>query len=263
MVKNSLPGLNKREDSQAPVPYDLMEGPGRGSGNGLSVLLDAYTLTGEKSYLLKAEELIRHCIHPKDDLSKRKLSDVNARWMYTIFLQALGKYLEIKYEVLEMDYMYFYAKESLLHYAKWMLENEVPFLSIREQLDYPNFATRAATDIRKANVLILAGFYSDGDLRGRLFEKARFFFENSIRDLVSLETRTLTRPLAILMQNIDLPLFNASHSEEKPHPVDTLPRDFGLPKNTESLWYLLKENVKLIGRLISCVTSRKGEVEST
>jgi hypothetical protein len=182
--------------------------------------------------------------------------------MYTIFLQALGKYLEIKYEVLEMDYMYFYAKESLLHYAKWMLENEVPFLSIREQLDYPNFATRAATDIRKANVLILAGFYSDGDLRVRLFEKARFFFENSIRDLVSLETRTLTRPLAILMQNIDLPLFNASHSEEELHPVDTLPRDFGLPKNTESLWYLVKENVKLIGRLISCVTSRKGEVKS-
>jgi hypothetical protein len=262
-VKENRSWIKQKRSVQNPICYGLLEGPGRDSGNALGVLLDAYTLTGEKKYLFEAEELIRHCIHPRDDLSKRKLSDVNARWMYTIFLQALGKYLEIKYEVLEMDYMYFYAKGSLLHYAKWMLENEVPFLSIREQLDYPNFATRAATDTRKAHVLMLAAFYSGGGLKEEFIKKAQFFFENSIRDLLSLETRTLTRPLAILMQNIDLPLYSAAYSEEKSHSVNTSYPDFGLPKNTESLRYLLKENVKLFGRLISCVTSRRGEVEST
>jgi len=226
-------------------------------------LIDAHRLTKERDYLSKAEYLIRQCIHPKDDLSKRKLSDVNMRLMYTIFLQSLGKYLHVKAEMPEFDKMYFYSRESLFHYAKWILENEVPFLSVREKLDFPNFATRAATDIRKAHVLMLAAFYSEEGLKERFVNKAKFFFENSIRDLLSLETRTLTRPLAILMQNIDLPLYSAVYSEEKPHPVNTSYRDFGLPNSTQSLQHLLKESVKVFGRLISCGTSRRGEVEST
>jgi hypothetical protein len=263
MVKHNLSWIKQKRGFQNPIPYELLEGPDRASGNALGVLLDAYTLTGERGYLLKAEELIKCCIHPEDDLAKRKLSDVNIRLMYTIFLQALGKYLEMKLEKGEIDYMYAYSVESLLHYAKWMLGNEVPFLSIREQLDYPNFATRATTDIRKTNVLILAASYSEGDLRLRFLEKARFFFETSIRDLLSLETRILTRPIAILMQNIDVPLYSAMHSDEKPHRVDAFPHDFGLPKNAESLRYLLKENVKLLGKLISCLTSKKSVFVST
>ena len=171
MVKHNLSWIKQKRGFQNPIPYELLEGPDRASGNALGVLIDAYTLTGERGYLLKAEELIKCCIHPEDDLAKRKLSDVNIRLMYTIFLQSLGKYLEMKLEKGEIDYMYAYSVESLLHYAKWMLENEVPFLSIREQLDYPNFATRAATDIRKANVLILAASYSEGDLRLKIFRK--------------------------------------------------------------------------------------------
>ena len=262
VARNSVTWVKQHLSNDSITPYGLLDGPGRASGNGLSVLIDAYQLTKERDYLSKAEYLIRQCIHPKDDLSKRRLSDVNMRLMYTVFLQSLGKYMDVKAEMSEFDKMYFYSRESLLHYAKWMLGNEVPFLSIREKLDFPNFATRAATDIRKAHVLMLAAFYSEEDLKEEFIKKAKFFFENSIRDLLSLETRTLTRPLAILMQNIDLPLYSAVYSGEKSHPVNTSYHDFGFPNDAESLRYFLKANVKLFGRLINCVTSRKGKFES-
>ena len=256
VARNSVSWIKQRLWSDSITAYGLLEGPGRASGNALSVLMDAYQLTKERVYLSKAEHLIRQCIHPEDDLSKRKLSDVNMRLMYTIFLQSLGKYLDLKAEMPEIDDMYFYSRESLLYYAKWMLENEVPFLSIREKLDFPNFATRAATDIRKAHVLMLAAFYSEEGFKEKFVNKAKFFFENSIRDLLSLETRTLTRPLAILIQNIDLPLYSAVYSEEKSHPVNTSYHDYGLPNDPESLQYVLKENIKLFRKMMHSLTGK-------
>jgi hypothetical protein len=230
------------------TPYGFLDGPGRASGNALSVLLDAYQLTKQREYLLKAEYLLKRCIHPRDDLLKRKLSDVNNRWMYTIFLQSLGKYLDVKAELPEFDYMYFYARESLLHYAKWMLDNEVPFLSRPELIDFPNLATRAATDIRKANVLILAAKHSQEFLKSHHLEKARFFFENSIRDLLSDETRTWTRPLAILMQNVDLPLYSATYPNEKYHQINTL-YNFGSPSIARSIGFIVGRTIKVLKKL--------------
>ena len=43
-------------------------GPGRGAGNSINALLDAYVLRREDRYLDKAEDLIRRCIHPKDNI---------------------------------------------------------------------------------------------------------------------------------------------------------------------------------------------------
>ena len=34
--------------------------------------------------------------------------------------------------------MYAYARASLLHYARWMADHEVPYLSRPERLEYPD-----------------------------------------------------------------------------------------------------------------------------
>ena len=96
------------------------QGPGRGSANSLSALLDGFQLTGDRAYLDKAEQIIRRVIHPDDDIDGLDLLDAERRWFYTMFLQALGKYLDAKAERSEIDGMYAWAQSSLLHYARWM-----------------------------------------------------------------------------------------------------------------------------------------------
>ena len=71
-------------------------GPGRGPGNSINSLIDAYRLTSSRKYFNKAEELMQRCIHPKDDITGRRLDDPEYRWSYLVFLQALGKYLDYK-----------------------------------------------------------------------------------------------------------------------------------------------------------------------
>jgi len=182
-------------------PYGLTDGPGRASGNALNVLLDGFQLTGLRKYLLAAERLICMCINPDDDIPSRELLNAEFRWMYLIFLQALCKYLDHKAELGEHDAMYAYGRLSLLHYAEWMHEHEYPYLDRPEELDQPNFATRAAQDLRKCNVLLIASQYAAGPLGERFRERADFFFKRSLDSLGSLDTRFLTRPLAVLMLN--------------------------------------------------------------
>src|SRR5262249_35065705 len=97
-------------------------GPGRGSANSVAPLLAGHRLTGEPTFLAKAEELIRRVIHPADDVPARNLLDAENRWFYTMFLQSLGRYLAYKAERGERDRMYVYARASLLHYARWMAD---------------------------------------------------------------------------------------------------------------------------------------------
>lgn len=51
----------------------LYHGPGRGPGNAVNTLVDAHRLTGERAYLEKAEELIRRCAHPKEEVGRLEL----------------------------------------------------------------------------------------------------------------------------------------------------------------------------------------------
>ena len=103
-------------------------GPGRGAGHSIKALLDGHRLTGERRFLDKAEQLIRRCVHPADDIDRLDLLDAERRWLYTVFLQALGKYLDDKTERGEIDAMYAYARAALLHYARWMAQHERPYL---------------------------------------------------------------------------------------------------------------------------------------
>ncbi|MGH8324895.1 MAG: hypothetical protein ACRETD_14040, partial [Steroidobacteraceae bacterium] len=171
--------------------------PGRGVGNSVNALLDAYTLSGKRAYLCKAEELIQRCAHPADDIDALGLKEPEYRWSYLVFLQALGKYLDSKLEMGETDYGFHYARESLLHYAEWMCRHEVPYKEVLHKVELPT-ETWPAQDIRKCHVLHVAAQYAPAGMRAQLTERATFFFDRCLADLLSFETALLTRPLVIL-----------------------------------------------------------------
>jgi hypothetical protein len=173
-------------------------GPSRSSGNSLNALLDGHRLAREAGFLAKAEELIRRSVHPREDVAERNLLDVERKWSYTIFLQALGKYLEFKTDLGQLDAMYAYARESLLQYARWMDAHERPYLEKPELLEFPT-ETWAAQEIRKSEVLHLAALHASAAERTRFRERAIVFHRASIDTLLTMPTRKLTRPVVIML----------------------------------------------------------------
>ena len=179
--------------------YEL-DGPGRASGNTISVMLDAFVLTGSDKYLSLAEQVIRQCIHPEDDIGSRDLLDVENRWMYTIFLQELGNYLDLKTELGQQDEMFAYARSTLLHYADWMVEHEYIYLDKAEKLEYPN-ETWAAQELRKGAVLLQAACYTKSEQQKTIFRQAaEHFLTGGLRRLQAFPTGDLLRPLALLLK---------------------------------------------------------------
>ncbi len=191
------------------------DGPGRASGNALNTLLDAYLLTREEIYIHYAEILVLKCVSPEEDIDSRNLLNAEIRWMYTIFLQSLGKFLDVKREIGRLDEMFWYSRAVLLKYADWMYENEYLYLEKPEALEFPN-ETWAAQDLRKADILACAANYASKRMQRRLKNKAQYFFECSLTQLDAFETKTLTRPVVLLMSNgmtyLDV-MFNSKKSE--------------------------------------------------
>jgi hypothetical protein len=178
----------------------MYHGPGRGAGNSIATLLNAYRLSSDHRFLDKAEALIARSVHPSDDLDALKLLDAERRWSYTVFLQVLGRYLDEKAERHELDWHYEYARRSLLHYARWMAAHEYRFLEKPEILEFPT-ETWTAQDIRKAEVLVVAARHTAGEERARLLDRAEYFFRRTVVSLSRSPTRSLTRPVVILLSN--------------------------------------------------------------
>ncbi len=171
--------------------------PGRGAGNSVNALIDAYRLSGNRDYFNKAEELIQRCIHPRDDIPALNLNEPEYRWSYLVFLQVLGKYLDTKSELGELDFCFYYARDSFLHYADWMVDYEVPYKDVLYKVKIPT-ETWPAHDIRKSHVFYLAAKYGEPDKHKTYSEKALFFYERCVDDVTSFNTALLTRPLVIL-----------------------------------------------------------------
>jgi hypothetical protein len=203
-------------------------GPGRGPGLSVNALLDGWLLCGRREYLAKAEELIRRCIHPHEDVAARDLLDVEPRWSYTVFLSVLARYLRVKAEAGELDFGYAYAQASLVHYARWMVENEVPYYDTPEKLEFPTEAW-AAQEFRKANVLRLAASHADEPLRGRFLGRGRELADRAWDDLLRFTTRTAARAVAILLTEGTRDLYFRQH-EPTPAPRPGRAFDFGAPE---------------------------------
>ena len=171
----------------------------RGIGNYINALLDQYELTQEQDILQRVEYIIKNTVHPLDNLDDRDLSNVEISWYYTVFFQSACRYLQTKEEASRLDDSFYYVRDSLLHYADWMTENEQPYLYRPDILEFPNH-TWTAQDIRKVNVLLMADYYSPGNQKNYV-QKANEIYEYITSTLSKEKTRTYTRILAILMQN--------------------------------------------------------------
>ena len=98
----------------------------------------------------------------------------------------------------ELDAMYAYGRDVLLHFARWMAEHERPYLERPERLEFPT-ETWAAQDIRKSEVFDHAARHGSADEGSRFTERAEFFFRYSIDTLSAKPTRSLARPVVLLV----------------------------------------------------------------
>lgn len=171
----------------------------RGTGNMVLILLDSYQITQDPIYLHKVEHIIRNTVHPADDIEARDLTDIEGCWYYIVFLQAICRYLDIKEESGALDNEFYYARDSLLHYADWMTANEYPYLEKPERLEFVN-DTWAAQDPRKTHVLYAAYYYSPTKTQAYL-DKANHIQEYVVKALSESEQLSYTRIQVLLMQN--------------------------------------------------------------
>ncbi len=205
-------------------------GPGRASANSLDSLLVGSRLTGESEFLAKAEQIIRRCIHPADDIAARNLLDAETRWFYTMFLQALGRYFDFKAELGQFDRMYAYARASLLNYARWMADHEYPYLDKPEILEYPT-ETWAAQDMRKSEIFEAAARIAETpEERERFLERSRFFHEASTTTLARMPTRSLARPVVLLLANGLARAYSALNPKFPRLPAPETTYNFGSPE---------------------------------
>lgn len=187
----------------------------RGIANYLNALMDCYVLDHSPKTLIQIAEIVQRTIHPADDIGQRKLEEVEEHWFYVVLLQALNRFLVLKADIGQIDHDFLYARDSLLHYAAWMVDHEAPYLERPDVLEFPN-QTWTAQDLRKANVLFWAAHWSPCD--GAAYNKKAHHLVDYIADTLCNEpSRQYTRILALLMQN-------ASPSCALPQRATELPR---------------------------------------
>ncbi|MFC1751090.1 hypothetical protein ACFL2V_20060, partial [Pseudomonadota bacterium] len=191
-IKNRhLDGL--KDHISGKYPFD------RGTGNLVITLLDSHQVTQNPEYIQRVEHIIRNTVHPADNIEEHNLSNIEACWYYIVFLQAICRYLDVKESMGSFDNEFYYARDSLLHYADWMLLNEYPYLEKPERLEFVN-DTWTAQDLRKTHVLSAAFYYSP-DNKKTYLDKASDIQEYVITALSASEQLSYTRIQVLLMQN--------------------------------------------------------------
>ncbi len=219
--------LDHGDTGQSALSAGGYYGPGRGAANSLSALIEARRLSGDDRFRDKASQLIRRVVHPHDAIENRRLDVPEQRWFYTMFLQSLGRFLHDEVERAELDDLYAYSRASLVHYARWMVEHEHPYLEKPEKLEFKT-ETWAAQDIRKSDVFVAAALHAEGPERVRLLERARFFHEYSTSTLSKMPTRALARPVVVLLTSgAWLAWFDRQPRAAEPAPP--VQPDFGQP----------------------------------
>lgn len=173
-------------------------GPGRGAGNSLNAMIDAWLLTRNREWLTTAASLVRRVVHPQQDLEPLELLRAEKRWSYTVFLVALSRWLDVKAEANQIDADYAYGQASLLHYARWMTPHERPYFDREDELEYPT-ATWAAQELRKANVLRLASRHAVDPERGEFLRRGEELGTRAWKDLERFDNRFVARCLHIVM----------------------------------------------------------------
>lgn len=204
--------------------FEDFHGPGRGAGNSINTLLDAWLLTMSERYLRKLEELIRRCVHPQQNPDDLHLLDAEGHWSYTVFLNSLGRYLIAKSDEELFDAMYSYARDVMKTYGRWMAVHERRTLENPEELQYPTEAW-AAQDFRKANVLrIAASCEDDAGQALAMRMKADQISDAAWQDFAAFGNASLTaRCLSIVMTEGHREVF---HSYCEPNLIPACPAHY-------------------------------------
>ncbi|MBZ2167601.1 hypothetical protein [Marinobacter sp. F4216] len=171
----------------------------RGIGNYLNALIDCYDVTNDQRLLREMGWVIRHTCHPAEDINLRNLDDTETGWFYTVFLQAVARFLFLKESLGGIDPDYWYARQCLLHYGHWMLDNEHYYLDTPEKLEFPN-DTWCAQDIRKANLFCFMFYFSETE-QPQFLARADEFYCYVKEHLTGSDEAQYTRLLALMMQN--------------------------------------------------------------
>ena len=134
--------------------------PGRGAGNSINALLDAYAITRQRRYLRSSpRQLIQRVIHPHDDVAALGLDQPETRWSYVVFLQVLGKYLDRKLEWGETDYLFWYARARAARLCALDGCARTAYKDVLHKVELPT-ETWPAHDVRKCHVFHLAARYA-------------------------------------------------------------------------------------------------------
>jgi hypothetical protein len=252
--KNLLGLIDDGPTGSATLTGDVSyHGPGRGSGNSINALLDGWLATGRRAYLDKAESLIRRTVHPADDIAALHLLNVEKRWSYPVFFVVLARYLDLKAEAGEFDFMYAYARASLVHYARWMLENERPYFDHPEELEFPT-ETWAAQELRKANAMRLAAAYTQDPLRDRLVKRGLELAERAWSDLERFKSRYVARAAALVMFSGAMDHYFRS-VPIAPAPPCPAVRDFGTPEHFVPQKLRIRAQLKTVRGLLRAALS--------
>ncbi|MEM9314379.1 MAG: hypothetical protein AAGA95_07105, partial [Pseudomonadota bacterium] len=172
----------------------------RGVANYIKAMLDCHVLDPSPAILRRVEHILRNTLHPAENIAERNLGDVEANWYYVVLLQALCRFLRADYATTGASDAFLFARDALLHFADWMLENERPYLERPEILEFPNH-TWTAQDLRKANVLFEAGCWTPSDPEP-YFAKADSFVDHVRATLEVDPTLRYTRIQVLLLQNL-------------------------------------------------------------
>jgi hypothetical protein len=198
----------------------------RGTGNYVVTLLDAFELSGDRRWLDRAEAVIRQTAHPADNIAQRHLDDIENTWSYVVFLQSLLKYLACKESMPELDRCYHYARQTLRHYALWMLAHEQPYRAREETLEFPN-DTWVAQEIRKATLLAQCSRYVPAR-RDALLARAHEFLDYLIERLGTSDERHYARVQIVLLQSYGAHAPCLAGEEVRPLPEGALnDQEFG------------------------------------
>ncbi len=171
----------------------------RGIGNYLVALLDHYDLFNRPELKQEMAQVIRQTCHPKDDIRLRALDNIEGTWHYTVFLQAVVRYLFLKESENNIDQDYWYARHSFLHYCQWMYAHEGFYLDTPEKLTFPN-DTWCAQELRKANLFCFAYYFSEHH-ESHYLERASEYYTYVANRLEHSQEAHYTRVLALMMQN--------------------------------------------------------------
>lgn len=192
-LKNSaVPGVKNIKTGKYPLD--------RGTGNYIQALMDRYELLSDISDIHRVSTVIQNTVSPSDNLSERNFVDVESTWFYTVFLQAVCRFISIKESLYQLDEDHYFAVASLSHYAKWMMQNEYAYLDKPDILEFPN-QTWSGQDLRKLCVLNFASNYLPAPQAQQALRKVTELEQQITERLSNSSESSTTRLLCLMMQN--------------------------------------------------------------